>query len=462
LLVWQDQTKPANMADSIQSLSEKYKVDNDGSATDVHQKILNMAAPSWSKYEATAGYAQELKMLVAGKEAGWNKASFNKGTATACMAVLAIKDDASPLQYILTVLYDMLREDGSCYGLFDDALKDGCNIYKPVMAMLERSREKNGDAYAADKGAWLLSAIIGHSPKYFSQQDVKLFVSLLMTGTACTELGVLEAVANLLKSEAFRATTWNSDGVPKCIFKVDPKAASPVLYKCVFAIWMLSFDVDLIKGMKNYDVIKKLKALIVYSRVEKVIRLCLTVLKNFLTQKAYVGAGICEDIVEEGVLEAVQALEYEKWRDADLYDDIKEVAQSIQTEVSMLSNFDRYMKELESGTLAWGFIHSSKFWGENVMKFEQDGFKALKLLANLLTSDNATTVAVACHDLGEFVSLHPLGKKKVSQLGVKERVMELMGSTDPNYREVRREALLCCQKIMLNKWQDVAGPADKK
>lgn len=39
--------------------------------------------------------------------------------------------------------------------------------------------------------------------------------------------------------------------------------------------------------------------------------------------------------------------------------------------------------------------------------------------------------------------------------------MELMGSTDGDKREVRREALLCCQKIMLNKWQDVAS-ADKK
>jgi len=47
------------------------------------------------------------------------------------------------------------------------------------------------------------------------------------------------------------------------------------------------------------------------------------------------------------------------------------------------------------------------------------------------------------------------------KLGVKERVMMLMSSNDPDKREVRREALLCCQKIMLNKWQEVAS-ADKK
>jgi len=67
-------------------------------------------------------------------------------------------------------------------------------------------------------------------------------------------------------------------------------------------------------------------------------------------------------------------------------------------------------------------------------------------------------LAVACHDLGEFVAMHPLGKKKVAQLNIKEQVMELMGSTDPSYREVRREALLCCQKLMLNKWQEMDIP----
>lgn len=51
--------------------------------------------------------------------------------------------------------------------------------------------------------------------------------------------------------------------------------------------------------------------------------------------------------------------------------------------------------------------------------------------------------------------MHPLGKKQISGLQVKERVMELMGSQDPAHRDVRREALLCCQKIMLNKWQDM-------
>merc|ERR1712190_421861 len=114
--------------------------------------------------------------------------------------------------------------------------------------------------------------------------------------------------------------------------------------------------------------------------------------------------------------------------------------------VQEMSNFDRYERELQTGCLAWGFIHSAKFWAENVLKFEQNDFRALKMLASLLLNFNTepTTLAVVCHDLGEFVAMHPLGKKKINQLNVKERIMQLMGSTEPSYREVRREALLCC------------------
>jgi len=450
------------MSADAQSLLEKYKPDNEAASTaDVHQKILEMQKPNWGKYPATAQYERILGELAPGAGGQGNKVVFTVESTKACMAVLSIKDEAAPLQYILTVLYDMLREDSSSYTVFEEALKAGCNIFKPMAGLLERNSTDPHWAYVADKGAWLLSAIIGHMPRYFSEEDVKSLLSQLLAGTCCSELGTLEAITNLMKSEAFRSAVWSQPGVSSVIFKVEPKTtASPLIYKSVFAIWMLSFEPSLAESLKSNEVVQKLKAILTVSRTEKVIRLCLTVLKNFLAQKANCQA-ICEDIVEEGVLEAVQQLEYEKWRDTELYDDIRELVQLISSEVKELSNFDRYMKELESGTLSWGFIHSSKFFGENVMKFENGEFKAVKLLASLLSSSNPTTLAVACHDIGEFVSLHPLGKKQVGRLGVKERVMELMGSTDQDKREVRREALLCCQKIMLNKWQDV-GTADKK
>jgi len=449
------------MAEAAQRLLATGLDTDVANAIDVHQKIIEMGKPDWAKYPSTAQFTQILGGLQPGASAQSNKVSFgfkNEGTK-ACMAVMDIKGDATPLQYILTVLCDMLREDGSSYTEFEEAMKGGCAVYKPLIGCLQSA---SPDSYVADKGAWLLSAIIGHMPRYFSDEEVNAFLALLLArSSGVTELGVLEAITNLLKTEKFRATVWGYAGVSSLVFKVDVKAApSQILYKSVFAIWMVSFDPTLMQNLQSNEVIKKIKAIMTQSRTEKVIRLCLTVLKNFLEQKAAC-QGICEDIVEEGVLEAVQMLEYEKWRDAELYEDIRQLVQLIASEVKELSNFDRYMKELEGGVLSWGFIHSSKFFGENVMKFETAEFKAVKLLAGLLASENAVTLAVACHDIGEFVSLHPSGKKQVARLGVKERVMELMGSAEADMKEVRREALLCCQKIMLNKWQEVAT-AEKK
>jgi len=369
----------------------------------------------------------------------------------ACMDVLATDmQDARPKQWILTVFYDMLREDCSCYSVLEEALAQQVDLCGPLLALL---RKQQLDPYVADKAAWLLSAMVGNMPGFFTAEQVTDIVGrLLDSKSVVSELGALEAIANLVKTDVFRGLVWGQPGVCERIFRIKPRASSPHLYKCVFCIWMLSFDPKITPELKNYAVVKKIKEFLTFSRVEKVVRLCLSVLKNLI---AYEELG--EEIVEENILEAVQQLEFEKWRYPELYEEIRDMVQQISVKVQAMSNFDRYERELQTGALAWGFIHSSKFWAENVLKFEEHGYRALKMLASLLLHHHtdATTLAVACHDIGEFVALHPLGKKKVAELNVKERVMQLMGSTEPAYKEVRREALLCCQKIMLNKWQDM-------
>eukprot|EP00930_Biecheleria_cincta_P022675 TRINITY_DN1652_c0_g1_i3.p1 TRINITY_DN1652_c0_g1~~TRINITY_DN1652_c0_g1_i3.p1 ORF type:complete len:444 (+),score=98.63 TRINITY_DN1652_c0_g1_i3:58-1389(+) len=433
-------------------LIEKYNVDGASDlskAAEIHQTILSFK-PDWRTYEATTGCSQDLP-LSADVSAFKGKIQGNTSVVQACMKALSTKEE-KPVQWLLTLLYDMLREDSSCYNMFEEAAKKQIQVYKPLMDLLQKPAL---DTYSADKAAWLLSAIISHVPLAFSDAEVKNFVSMLLGANSNSDLGVLEAITNLLKSGSFRGLVWSQPGVGERIFRISKNSPSPYLYKCVFAIWTLSFDPEItqaLKESKEYQVVQKIREILTYCRVEKVIRLCLTVLTNFLGVKS-----LCEDIVEAGILEAVQSLEYEKWRDAELYDDIKNMATQISSEVNEMSNFERYERELQSSKLQWGFIHSSKFWAENVMKFESNDFRALKTLALLLNDpkSDTTTLAVACHDIGEFVALHPLGKQKVAKLQVKEKVMELMGSTDPDFRDVRREALLCCQKIMLNKWQEI-------
>lgn len=227
---------------------------------------------------------------------------------------------------------------------------------------------------------------------------------------------------------------------------VSVNSAPPLLYKSIFCIWLMSFSPA---SSDAGWVLKLLKSVIVSCRVEKIVRVALLSLQNFLKSE------IAKDVVEIDALQALIALEYEKWRDQDVYDAIKTVKELLEAETSKYTNFDRYMSELQTGQLTWSFIHTEKFWIENVNKFDQKDFEAVKLLCALIAkvSTDETSLAVACHDIGEFARLFPAGKKVCKRYGAQSLVMDKMNHHD---RQVAREALLCTQKLMLHKWQEVA------
>jgi len=442
-----------NENDSLLDRIRTATSDQTSTATEsVRAELLGSQAPDWSKYAGTKSAATDLAALSMGMPAEAKKAAFEHKShlLSACMKAVGVTEDVTPARWILTLICDMLREDSSCFGLFENVSPAGpLMLTVPLLTAIQR---QGADQYVADRAAWLLSAVIGHSPTNFKQQQVQDFLDLILRqNQTCSEVGVLDAAVNVMKANVFRAEVWNRAAVSGMVMGVAPQTAPPAnLYKCVFAMWLLSFEDDAQIKLQADVLVKKVREILCHSRVEKVVRLSLTVLKNLLARPAF-----AEEVVEQALLEVVQQLEYEKWRDTELYDEIRDLASMISTRVQDMTNFDRYERELQEGHLKWGFIHSSKFFVDNVLKFEQNDFRALKLLGGLLDSSDPTTLAVACHDIGEFVATHPLGKKQISRLHVKERVMELMSSADSAHRDVRREALLCCQKMMLNKWQDM-------
>jgi len=113
-----------------------------------------------------------------------------------------------------------------------------------------------------------------------------------------------------MKAPQFRNPVWNTIGLDEYVFDVKVTAKPASLYKSIFVMWLLSFDDDKIQALKESDSIGKIKACLLTSRVEKVIRMCLTVLKNLLAKKH-----LSQEIVESNMLDAVRALEHEKWRE---------------------------------------------------------------------------------------------------------------------------------------------------
>eukprot|EP00162_Nutomonas_longa_P008946 comp18913_c0_seq1/m.34691 comp18913_c0_seq1/g.34691 ORF comp18913_c0_seq1/g.34691 comp18913_c0_seq1/m.34691 type:complete len:261 (-) comp18913_c0_seq1:125-907(-) len=219
-----------------------------------------------------------------------------------------------------------------------------------------------------------------------------------------------------------------------------------VLYIVLYCVWLLTFDTDVAPRMGEVllgpviEVLKKIPK-------EKVVRISLSILRNLQKYGRNSQDMIVLDLVR--ILSTVSAKHFE---DEDILNDIKFLQESLQKDVHELSSFETYRKEVLGGELFWSPVHTSEtFWRENIMKFEANDFQMLRYLANMLGDTNdVRTVAVAAHDIGEFIRFHPHGKAAVGQLNLKPRLMILLTHQDSR---VKKEALLAVQKLMVQDWQ---------
>jgi len=68
-------------------------------------------------------------------------------------------------------------------------------------------------------------------------------------------------------------------------------------------------------------------------------------------------------------------------------------------------------------------------------------------------------LAVASYDIGEYVRHNPRGKHLIEHFGGKQLVMQLLSHEDPN---VRYEALVAVQKLMVHNWEYLGKQLEKE
>lgn len=73
-----------------------------------------------------------------------------------------------------------------------------------------------------------------------------------------------------------------------------------------------------------------------------------------------------------------------------------------------------YASELETGMLQWSPSHTSEnFWKQNATRLNQDNQQLLRQLTRILSSStNPTVLAVACHDVGQYVKYNAKDGKR--------------------------------------------------
>lgn len=125
--------------------------------------------------------------------------------------------------------------------------------------------------------------------------------------------------------------------------------------------------------------------------------------------------------------------------DPDAQDDLAKLNQMLDEYEKTQSTFEAYAAEVRSGHLRWTPAHKSEtFWRENAKRIVEEGKGELvRELAEVMGKEwegDKSVLAVGCNDVGWLVKCCPEKKRVLEEMGLKKRVMELMGSGDEAVR----------------------------
>eukprot|EP01060_Flectonema_neradi_P040156 TRINITY_DN905_c2_g1_i1.p1 TRINITY_DN905_c2_g1~~TRINITY_DN905_c2_g1_i1.p1 ORF type:complete len:475 (+),score=93.30 TRINITY_DN905_c2_g1_i1:39-1463(+) len=239
------------------------------------------------------------------------------------------------------------------------------------------------------------------------------------------------------------------------------------IYDATKTLWLLTFIPESLIAFDasckpaddapGQSIIMVLNSLLKRQKKEKAIRMTLLVLMNYANcQKSQKGnaPNYLKEMIGVGMIQNLEMLQKRNFGDADILPDIRELLELLETNVEDLSSYSQYKQELHSGILEWSPPHTSdKFWKENAKAFEADDYASILELCHIIeTSKRSVNIQIACHDIGEFVRHHPQGRRQWDRLckdRLKQKLYDLMDSAVP---EEKRQALLCMQKVMCQRW----------
>ncbi|KAG0626251.1 hypothetical protein M758_2G114600 [Ceratodon purpureus] len=368
------------------------------------------------------------------------------------------------VEYMLAMVDEMLTANPKRARLFHDkSFQENEDVYRPFIRLLSK---KNW--FIQEKSCKILTLII--SARQYEeiesedpsapQKKVDSFNEVLravvdwlisqMRSPAHPTRGIPTAVsslATLLRITKVRAIFIKADGTKLLAPLLTPASNQQyiqLLYEATLCIWLLSFHDGAVEAFSTARVVPRLVDVVKSSTKEKVVRVAVMAFRNLANK-----GNFAAEMVDLGMPKVVQSLKLQTWSDEDLSQALDVVDAALKDSIRKLSSFDKYKAEVFSGNLDWSPMHKDPvFWRENISKFEENDFQVLRVLITLLdNSRDPKTLAVACHDIAQFIQIHPAGRGIILDLKAKERVMKHMSHPDP---EVAKQALLCVQKILLS------------
>ncbi|KAI5798935.1 armadillo-type protein [Geopyxis carbonaria] len=220
-----------------------------------------------------------------------------------------------------------------------------------------------------------------------------------------------------------------------------------LLYHVLLTVWELTFEESVAEDLNQRydDLIPAITDILRSSIKEKITRVCLALLANLATKSPSTNLPA---LLLTGILPHLQTLStrFNSDSDPDLTADLSTLIAALEAFESEQTTLSSYKLEVMATHLRWSPPHRNEaFWKKHAREILDDKELVHALAKALATSVDKTVLAVAANDVGVLVREVPYARKRWEELGVKARVMELMGDTDA---EVRYEALKAVQGFL--------------
>jgi V-type H+-transporting ATPase subunit H len=224
-----------------------------------------------------------------------------------------------------------------------------------------------------------------------------------------------------------------------------------IAYHVISALWILSFHEFAHSFFEDYTqgIIEKVSKVLDYFSWEKIVRIMLMLFENLKTN------AVCQEHLSDiDCLSIVFKLQNRHWVDDDINKLLEALEEFFQENHQQFSSIDKLRKQVDRVQLRWGPVHTEEFWQLNCIQFDNaENLSIIDKLANDCLADKVDNKikAIACFDLGEFARFFPQGKTILDNHSVRLKMTKLMQSSKSS-SEVKKEAITCYQKLLMNSW----------
>ncbi|EIW60630.1 ATPase V1 complex subunit H [Trametes versicolor FP-101664 SS1] len=354
---------------------------------------------------------------------------------------------------ILVLIADALTDHEERIPWFTNAAQTDPELpYGPLLRILDSQ-----DDFVQLKATQILTVLLSSEKAPLQSQQMHPFLNTLALfvanpSTNKRDIAVQCLESTLSRPECRKAVWANASLVGGLVDILKHNPTPQMSYQVGFCLWLLTFEQEVAEQIqKRFDIIPTLVDVAQGAAKEKVIRVIVATFRNLVSKAPQ--ANLPAMLVAH-LLPFAKNLAGRKWTDEDIVEDIQFLRDELAARFESLTTYDEYRSELTSGYLSWTPVHESDlFWKENATKLNDKDYELLKLLIRLLSESNDPTVlAVASHDIGQYVKHYERGKKILTDLGGKTRVMELMSHANP---DVRYQALISVQRLVSHPWAAV-------